>query len=420
MPPKKTSSVSQNAKAMLENFRNHTSSRHRQETNRYVPPPIGNIADIVDDLLSMPTREETLFAKLDSKLRKQPEESEDSDDLDEDIDDGSSLQEQKKIARQATKLVTATRMPSKQSRGSGPPIEEIRAPLRWNSAGANKSGKDLQEVSPPGSRNSSGGGQARGKSNTQDDRDVHSVSSTDIQSEKARRRVEDADSRRSQNDSNAIINYYKTKYLSAKEKNRQKNQQLDELDADIRTLSSQYENLENDNAKLKATLLHVRNNPEQLVQDILKKRGSRASKAKRIVDSENGLAPAVRSAYYSSGNDAVKTVYRTFKFINNDEQENMFHMAVMNHLGKQELMYLADDTDERKAKVDDLRKKTRDDFGTYWVGQLNVHRTYVQVSSQHLTFIDLKNKILTSCSHFLTYIEPVQKRSLRVDVDEQR
>ena len=81
---------------MLENFRNHTSSRHRQETNRYVPPPIGNIADIVDDLLSMPTREETLFAKLDSKLRKQPEESEDSDDFDEDIDDCISLQEQKK------------------------------------------------------------------------------------------------------------------------------------------------------------------------------------------------------------------------------------------------------------------------------------------------------------------------------------
>jgi len=56
----------------------------------------------------------------------------------------------------------------------------------------------------------------------------------------------------------------------------------------------------------------------------------------------------------------------------------------LNNLGKEELLFLPDDTDARKAEVEELRKETVEMWGAYWISELNVHRTYVQVSAQNL------------------------------------
>jgi hypothetical protein len=54
---------------------------------------------------------------------------------------------------------------------------------------------------------------------------------------------------------------------------------------------------------------------------------------------------------------------------------------------RHELLYLSDDKDERKAEVEANRKETVEMWGAYWISELNVHRTYVQVSAQNLLIV---------------------------------
>jgi hypothetical protein len=57
---------------------------------------------------------------------------------------------------------------------------------------------------------------------------------------------------------------------------------------------------------------------------------------------------------------------------------------MLNNLGKEELLFLPDDKDERKAEVKANRKEIREEWSGFWISELNVHRTYVQVSAQNL------------------------------------
>jgi len=158
---------------------------------------------------------------------------------------------------------------------------------------------------------------------------------------------------------------------------------LDKIDE----LQEKLASLENDHAHTRAALQHVRNNPIELFnQATKKKKGPKTIKsARKIQKSEKDSSNATSTlASVCQGKDTVKTVYRTFKFINNDQQEEMFIEAMLNNLGKPELLYLPDDKDERKAEVEELRKETREMWGAYWISELNVHRTYVQVSAQNL------------------------------------
>jgi len=162
---------------------------------------------------------------------------------------------------------------------------------------------------------------------------------------------------------------------------------IDQKQDEIDELQERLARLENDHAHTRAALLHVRNNPAELLEQATKKKkGPKTIKsARKIQKSEKDSSNATSTlASVCQGKDTVKLVYRTFKFINNEQQEEMFIEAMLNNLGKPELLYLPDDKDERKAEVEANRKETREMWGAYWISELNVHRTYVQVSAQNL------------------------------------
>jgi hypothetical protein len=162
---------------------------------------------------------------------------------------------------------------------------------------------------------------------------------------------------------------------------------IDQKQDKIDELQERLARLENDHAHTRAALLHVRNNPAELLEQATKKKkGPKTIKsARKIQKSEKDSSNAESTlASVCQGKDTVKTVYRTFKFINNDQQEEMFIQAMLNNLGRHELLYQPDDKDEHKSEVEATRKETVEMWGSYWISELNVHRTYVQVSAQNL------------------------------------
>jgi hypothetical protein len=172
-----------------------------------------------------------------------------------------------------------------------------------------------------------------------------------------------------------------------KQTSEQKDTLLDQKQDMIDELQERLARLENDHAHTRAALQHVRNNPVELLEQATKKKkGPKTIKSARALQkSENGSSNAKSTlASVCQGKDTVKPVYRTFKFINNEQQEEMFIQAMLNNLGKPELLYLPDDKDERKAEVKANRKEIREEWSGFWISELNVHRTYVQVSAQNL------------------------------------
>jgi hypothetical protein len=235
------------------------------------------------------------------------------------------------------------------------------------------------------------------RNNSRDSNSVTTLSSTDIQSEKEVRRVQDADRKKADTGSNKIITNYKAQVNTLRKNSMAKTHKIEDLEEKLDVLQQKFGLLEKDNSRVRAALLHVRNNPEELVRQVTKKKGQKKTKVKRSPDSSKdngGLDPAVESAMLSTGKETVKNVYRTFKFINNDKQEKMFLELMLDSLGKPELLILPDDSDERKAEVKQKRQETTDEYGAYWISELNVHRTYVQVSAQNLKIFTLTQKSL--------------------------
>ena len=199
--------------------------------------------------------------------------------------------------------------------------------------------------------------------------------------------MQDANRRQTESNSNTLISGLHRRLETMKQTSEQKDTLLDQKQDMIDELQERLARLENDHAHTRAALQHVRNNPVELLnQATKKKKGPKTVKSARALQkSEQGsLHPRLTLASLCQGKDTVKTVYRTFKFINNEQQEEMFIEAMLNNLGKEELLFLPDDTDARKAEVEELRKETVEMWGAYWISELNVHRTYVQVSAQNL------------------------------------
>ena len=62
----------------------------------------------------------------------------------------------------------------------------------------------------------------------------------------------------------------------------------------------------------------------------------------------------------------------------------MFLDLILDNFGDAGMIVQPDDSDERKAKVEEKRKLTVEEYGSFWISHMNVHRTYVQVSAQNL------------------------------------
>ena len=199
--------------------------------------------------------------------------------------------------------------------------------------------------------------------------------------------MQDANRRQTESNSNTLISGLHRRLETMKQTSEQKDTLLDQKQDMIDELQERLARLENDHANTRAALLHVRNNPAELLEQATKKKkGPKTIKSARALQkSEKGSSNAKSTLVdLCEGKDTVKTVYRTFKFINNDQQQEMFIQAMLNNLGRHELLYLSDDKDERKAEVEANRKETREMWGSYWISELNVHRTYVPVSAQNL------------------------------------
>ena len=140
---------------------------------------------------------------------------------------------------------------------------------------------------------------------------------------------------------------------------------------------------------LKATLLHIRNNPDKFAKQVGgPKRKTSRNKIKNDLAEHGDQCPEVQSGILNTSKEVVKTVYRVFKFINTDVQQQMFLDLMLDNLGlldkdgKPTLIRDPSHTDEQKAAVEAARKQVVDGYGSSWIHELNCHRSYVQVSAQ--------------------------------------
>jgi len=317
-------------------------TRKAHRSNQYASV---SIVDVVDDILKGPTTDELLL-----KARKERAHQTKNDDVDEESERNSSESGEDNDYEESE---------------DEKPTEQTKTPRKSPSQ--------------------------RGKKDKTDEILSVSSNSSDMQSQKEKRRVHDADDRRSSSGGQKVIENYKktvaTLRESTKEKDqeiKEKDEEIDELKDELHDLKRKFGLLENENAKARAALLHIRNNPEELVREAAMKGPTRKySKTKAsmlrslTVDGVKG-----KGTLLTTGKETVKNiVYRTFKFINNNTQETMFCNLVMNNLGLEELLFQASDTEERKAEVEKKRKEICEEYGPIWVSELNSHRTYVQVSA---------------------------------------
>ena len=164
---------------------------------------------------------------------------------------------------------------------------------------------------------------------------------------------------------------------------------LEEMEKKLTELERKNAELENKNNQMTSVLTHIRSNPEELYDQVMKKKGSKGSKKghrKRKSDSSGSSVEVIEqdTGFTAHCKKTMPVVYRTFKFINNKTQEALFMDLMCNNVGKEELIYKDNDTEERKAEVAKTREYYIEEFSTMWMRQLNEHRTYVQVSEKHL------------------------------------
>ena len=137
--------------------------------------------------------------------------------------------------------------------------------------------------------------------------------------------------------------------------------------------------------------MHIRNNPDKFAKQVAgggTKRKTSRNKIKHDLAEHADQCPEVQSCILATSKEVVKTIYRVFKFINTDAQQQMFidlmldNLGLLDEDGKPTLIRDPSHTDEQKAAVEAARKQVVDGYASSWIHELNCHRTYVQVSAQ--------------------------------------
>ena len=168
-------------------------------------------------------------------------------------------------------------------------------------------------------------------------------------------------------------------------------QKHNQLEHEHGKLENELGKLEKDNEKLKAALVHIRNNPDKFAKQVAGTSTKRKNSRNRIKSDLAEYAdkcPEVQSCILTTSKEVVKTIYRVFKFINTDAQQQMFidlmldNLGLLDEDGKPTLIRHPSHTDEQKAAVEAARKQVVDGYASSWIHELNCHRTYVQVSAQ--------------------------------------
>ena len=271
----------------------------------------------------------------------------------------------------------------KQSRSPSPNFDRRGSSSRPPSGRKKENTVDLIST---GDDESDGGGSRRDRDRHRDrDRDRYRDRRPpeDMRNVKENRRLEDAG--RGQEDAKHAkqVATLHDKIGQLKIDLQEKEEDYEDLTTEHQTLKRNYDELKGSHDHLRAALDHIRNHPENALGQIKKKGSGSRRKVKGDGDQFIDDGPTA-AGMITLGKDAVKSIYRVFKFINNYEQEAMFKEMVLDNLGKEELLHKAGETDEQKAIVDEKRKVCADAYGVFWLKELNEHRTYVQVSTKQL------------------------------------
>ena len=361
---------------------------------RTSPTPIvtPNILTLVDGLLDGPTLDEKLWGNVARKP------NDDDRDSDEDSEDSESEEDS-----------TPTRAPPKKK-------SSIQKP---------------KDVSPNfvSAGKSDGGRNKKKRYQDERDDDVITISSQNSAmdsynrqlSKEAQRLAADSHLRKKFRDLYDDRDMHKRKADEWKILANNQNDSIGNLTQDLEDMEKKLTELERKNAELEqknsqmtSALTHIRNNPEEIVEQIMNtKKGSKGSKKghrKRKSDSSGSSVEVVEqdTGFIAHCKKTMPAVYRTFKFINTTKQQAQFMDLMLDNVGKEELIYKDNDTDERKAEVTKNRQYYIQEFSTLWMRQLNEHRTYVQVSKKHLeVLILLPISDLSSLVFRPDYIETV-------------
>ena len=280
-----------------------------------------------------------------------------------------------------------------------------------DNAGANNYSSDAElEImnSPPEKR----------PSKTKKTQQVTSVSSTDstgsptndMRENKENRRVSEASSRNLGTTTSKTVLDYKDRLARSQKNNAAKDQRLQEMTAKLREMEEKTEKLELRDRQTTAALAYARENPEALIpKNSTKGNKKRASSEKSddLTDEEDdedneedddsdedaSVVEKVKAKRDKDmvpfGNSAVISVFRTKKFISTNQQQAKFLEAVLDKLGKSELIHKHGRSDAQKGLVTKMRKKYMKKWAKSWVRYLNSHRNYTQVSEQAPIFLFL-------------------------------
>lgn len=331
-----------------------------------------NIADTVDEILDQPTLEEKLSGKtvvvkkatpLPAATAQKPDAHEEKGNLQDAYSDDSSSTTSDDSSR--------TRSSRRRRRSRSPRRRNRRESSGSRRSGGRKKGTEVLEVSSTDSHRS---GDVRSPS------PVRQSKSKDMRSTKEARRLDnDADKHKEAAKQQKAISNYIKQVAGLKDNLKEKEDEFEELKLNHEVLKQKFKQVDYENGRIRGALQKVRENPEEFASQLAKK----GSRGKRKVGPTMDDA-STKSGMISLGKEAVKSVWRVYKFINTKAHEEIFIHSVLDHLGKEEFLSYPNDTEERKSEVLEKRLECIEYYGKAWVSELNVHRTYVQVSTKQL------------------------------------
>ena len=271
--------------------------------------------DKLDALLCKRTREEreleARFRPKEAKgRRKNDEDVHDSEIEESSVDDDSQSSYDSEPKRELPKSKT----PPKESKRKSTDITTVSS----NDSSSNKRREQR--------RSSKGGGKQS-------------------PSLKEQSRIDAANGVKAQTDSIKTIADQKKTIDRLRAKSDQDRVEIKGLSAELEDMTQKHNELEHelgklekDNEKLKAAFMHIRNNPDKFAKQVAggpggPKRKTSRNKIKKDLEKHADQCPEVQSGILTTSKEVVKTIYRVFKFINTDEQQQMFLDLMLDNLG---------------------------------------------------------------------------------------
>ena len=344
-------------------------------TNTFVLPDETIDLDALDTILGKKTREE---AELEARFRTkkaQGRRKNDQDVHETEIEEESSEEEE-------SSFDSEPEQEPPKSKSKTPPKDTKRKPTDITTISSNDSSDKMRRE-----RRRSGKGDGKSPSLKEQSR-IDAANGVKAQTDSIKTIADQKktiDRLRAKSDQDRV----EIRDLTAElEHMTQKHNQLEHENGKLET---ELDKLEKDNEKMKAALVHIRNNPDKFAKQVAgtsTKRKNSRNRIKSDLEEYADKCPEVQSGILTTSKEVVKTIYRVFKFINTDAQQQMFidlmldNLGLLDEDGKPTLIRNPAHTDEQKAAVEAARKQVVDGYASSWIHELNCHRTYVQVSAQ--------------------------------------